>query len=128
MRNVIELRRRELVWETRISEYTEEDLERFKQWFEDFIGCNYPECAEQCKIALSHLNMNILFDYYNDKLDWEQDESLQVFVMYPNNNRVIDIFDEVEEDMREKNYNEKVSESDYADDFEEEYNCYIFED
>ena len=128
MRKLIELRRRELVWETRVSEYTEQDLEDFKDWFTTMIEQYYPECIKQCNAALSRLTMDLLFDYYNDKLDWNEDESLQVFVMYPNNGRVIDIFDEVEEDMREKNYNKKVSSTDYADDFEEERDCYTFED
>lgn len=128
MSKVIELRRRELVWETRVSEYTEQDLGDFKDCFAKMIEQKYPECTEQCKSALSRLTMDTLFDYYNNKLDWGEDESLQVFVMYPKDGRVIDIFDEIEDDMREKNYNEKVSETDYADNYDEEYNCYDFDE
>lgn len=125
---VIHLRRRELVWETRECDYTEKD---FMDWKTSAIGTynriinDYDNLAPEIKSFYNKPK-----SFYIERVEEIQKLTFTEIVrLLTEEEKLSDeeidkwewFIDDIKEDIRQKNYDAPVSDTDYYGDFDEEW-------
>lgn len=123
----IELRRRELVWEERRCEYTEEDFNKWKEAYKKYLM--YFEPVPQNVVdKLGELTFDIVCEYINynhhdDGLVYYNQEKEDLFHSFYIKvlGRTFDLLDAAERDVREMNFDCDICDTSYADDYDEDW-------
>jgi len=125
----IYLRRRELIWETRENCYSEEDFNGWKtnclRWYqrrmaeEDNVW-DYSNIIKELESFTWDEAVAYIGDRYNNS---ELTEHTARYGHFGDKeyNCYFDVYDEFQQDVRESNYEADISETDYADDYDEEW-------
>lgn len=132
MAKSIRMQRDELVWETRINYFTEEDWNRVTEWLKGFLNhedADKPYTWIGHKVIIYNHIKNLTFeevlaDFERFEKNYESDDCIQIELT----NKSYDgetwtynqsLHDLVLEWVREDNYESDVIDSEYADDYEE---------
>lgn len=128
----IRMQRDELVWETRVNYFTEEDWNRTKEWLKSFVDREeadnpYSWTGHQVIIynCIKDLTFEeVLADFERFEEVYESDDCIQVELTnkgYNGDTWTYNQFlhDLVIEWVREDNYDSDVVDSEYADDYQE---------
>ena len=125
----IYLRRRELIWETRENCYCEEDFNEWKtnclRWYqrrmaEEDNTWDYSNIIKE----LESFTWDEAVAYIENSYDKsELTEHMARYGHFGDKeyNHYFDAYDEFQQDVREANYEADISETDYADDYDEEW-------
>lgn len=124
-KRTIELRRRELVWEERRCEYTEEHFDNWKAVYKAWLTGLNPVPQEVID-KLDELTFDVLCDYidYENNTDAPYDEeknalfdSFSIKLL----GHTFDLLDAAKQDVRELNWDCDICDTDYADDYDEDW-------
>lgn len=128
----IRMQRDELVWETRVNYFTEEDWNRTKEWLKSFVDREeadnpYSWTGHQVIIynCIKDLTFEeVLADFERFEEVYESDDCIQIELTnkgYNGDTWTYNQFlhDLVIEWVREDNYDSDVVDSEYADDYQE---------
>lgn len=123
----ITLTRRELVWETRQNTWDKDDWNHFVSWMknrvedpntpaDDWFKVHYSETYRHIKDLIWEQAVEQFEKYRNGDADYIKWTEKNGDYSYENC-----VFDVLEEQIREDNYNSDVCDYDYADNYEEDY-------
>ena len=135
----IRMQRDELVWETRVNYFTENDWNRTKGWLKDYLnqeGANDPYSWVGHQVIIYNLIKDLTFkevldDFEEFEKDYKGDNCIKVELT----NKTVDgttwtytqfLHDLIVEWTREDNYDQEPIDYEYADDYQE--NIEIVED
>jgi hypothetical protein len=128
----IRMQRDELVWETRINYFTEEDWNRVKEWLKDFLdreGADDPHSWVGHQVIIYNCIKDLTFeevlaDFERFEEVYESDDCIQVELTNKSYNGDTWTYNQFLHDLviewvREDNYESDVVDSQYADDYQE---------
>ena len=135
----IRMQRDELVWETRVNYFTENDWNRAKGWMQDYLnqeGANDPYSWVGHQVIIYNLIKDLTFeevlaDFEEFENNYQSDKCIKVELT----NKTVDgntwtytqfLHDLIVEWTREDNYDQEPIHYEYADDYQE--NIEIVED
>ena len=130
---IINLRRRELVWEERECQYKYSDFEDWKACYKTFLTGLAPS-VQPVIDKLEELTFDIVCDYiawscgvmdYSDEADEELNTLFDSFVVKVEGH-TFDLLDAAQQDIREMNWDCDICNTDYADDYDEEWSVKKF--
>lgn len=132
MAKSIRMHRDELVWETRVNYFTEEDWNRTKEWLKSFLDkedadkpCTWTGHQVIIYNCIKDLTFEeVLADFEKFEKDYESDDCIHIELIYKSYNGdtwtyTQFLHDLVLEWVREDNYESDVVDSQYADNYEE---------
>ena len=114
MSEVIRLERRELVWETRVCEYTEKDFIDFKERQIAWCERNYPERATDFKKLMNRFTWAVACRFINREMLFEEEKAFDIELRWTYNPLW-----ELQDDIRQMNWDCDICNTDYADDSDE---------
>lgn len=128
MGKYITLTRRELVWETRRNTWTEEDYNEFIEWLSEYKDRTDANDSYWAKNRASEYA--VLSQYSWDDIvrimqgNGDEDEPrIQYYDYTGEASYKVSIEEVIREQMREENFDTGICDSDYADDFDEDFVC-----
>lgn len=128
---IINLRRRELVWEERECQYKYNDFEEWKARFKTYLK-GLASSLQPVIDKLDELTFDIVCDYvayscgFADYENYEEmDELFNSFVVKVEGH-TFDLLEDAMQDVREMNWDCDISNTDYADDYDEEWSVKKF--
>ena len=129
MGKTITLKRHELVWETRANTWDEEEFNRHLEWLKGFKDrIESGECPSDSDWYKNHIaEYEVLSQYTWDeivKIMKDNDYDNEPIIQYYSNGEPWykeHSSDVIIEAMREDNYDSDVCDTNYADDYEEEF-------
>ena len=132
MSKSIRMQRDELVWETRVNYFTEDDWNKIKEWLSTFVNraeANQPDTWIGHQVIIYNRVKDLTFedvlvDFEEFEKNYESDKCIKVELINKRYNGETWTYNQFLHDliiewMREDNYNSDIVDTQYADDNEE---------